>query len=237
MYILAIETTGAFASVAVSDGSRILAHIQGNDRFSHLENLMPQVKRAVAESGLSLGDMTAIAVSVGPGSFTGIRIGVSSARGLAQILKIPCVPVSSLQALAMRAEVEDNVLVCPMLDARRSQIYAGGYLINNGIASEIVAAGHYALDEFMGIVKEYDEIAIMGDGADVYEDKISEYRADGIIRVPEAVRYQHADTVAQLGAILYGQGNSVKYEQLKPDYMRIPEAERKLKEKNAGRRL
>ena len=104
MYILAIETTGAYASVAVTDGEKILAQVEGDDRFSHLQNLMPQVKTVLEESGVELRELSAIGVSVGPGSFTGIRIGVSSARALAQILKIPCVPVSSLEALAMRAE-------------------------------------------------------------------------------------------------------------------------------------
>ena len=234
MYILAIETTGAFASAAVTDGSRILAHIQGSDRFSHLQNLMPQVQQVIEESGLSIGDIDAIAVSVGPGSFTGIRIGVSSARGLAQILKVPCIPVSSLQALAMREAANRGTLICPMLDARRSQVYAGGYLIEEGSPVEAVKAGPYTLEEFLDAVKEYDSILIMGDAADVYGTRISELRTEGISTAPEDTCYQHADTVALMGAALLAQGEAVIYEELKPDYMRIPEAERKLKEQKAA---
>ncbi|MBQ3184720.1 MAG: tRNA (adenosine(37)-N6)-threonylcarbamoyltransferase complex dimerization subunit type 1 TsaB, partial [Firmicutes bacterium] len=89
MYILAIETTGAFASVALMKDDKIIGHVSGNDRFSHLQNLMPQVETVIKENELSIGDIDLIAVSNGPGSFTGIRIGVSTARALSQILDIP----------------------------------------------------------------------------------------------------------------------------------------------------
>ena len=89
MYFLAIETTGAFASVALLEDDRVLEHIQGHDRFSHLQNLMPQVKEVLENHKLSINDVETIAVSKGPGSFTGIRIGVSSARALCQVLGIP----------------------------------------------------------------------------------------------------------------------------------------------------
>ena len=102
MYLLAIETTGAFASVALLEDDCVLEHIQGHDRFSHLQNLMPQVKEVLENHKLSINDVSAIAVSKGPGSFTGIRIGVSSTRALCQVLGVPGVPVSSLEALAMR---------------------------------------------------------------------------------------------------------------------------------------
>ncbi len=84
MYLLAIETTGAFASVALLEDDCVLEHIQGHDRFSHLQNLMPQVKEVLENHKLSINDVSAIAVSKGPGSFTGIRIGVSSTRALAR---------------------------------------------------------------------------------------------------------------------------------------------------------
>lgn len=238
MYILAIETTGAYASVALTDGDKILAHVEGNDRFSHLQNLMPQVQEVMAQSGLSLGDVTAIATSVGPGSFTGIRIGVSSTRALAQILNIPCVPVSSLEALAMRAAdcqkagapIPEDVIICPMLDARRSQVYAGAYKLVDGFPQEVVTAAPYTLEEFMNAVSEYDNILIMGDGADSYGQKVADFRDKQFAIIDEDLRYQHANTVAILGANKFNSKIAVPFEQLQPEYMRIPEAERKLKE-------
>ena len=145
MYLLAIETTGAFASVALLEDDCVLEHIQGHDRFSHLQNLMPQVKEVLENHKLSINDVSAIAVSKGPGSFTGIRIGVSSTRALCQVLGVPGVPVSSLEALAMRVAdlpgekrrstgdtLDDRIWICPILDARRSQVYGGGYVLQNG---------------------------------------------------------------------------------------------------------
>ena len=270
MYFLAIETTGAFASVALLEDDRVLEHIQGHDRFSHLQNLMPQVKEVLENHKLSINDVEAIAVSKGPGSFTGIRIGVSSARALCQVLGIPGVPVSSLEALAMRAEElqgkeqqaaaggssakdapdmsktiadsalkasDDKTLLCPILDARRSQVYGGGYFLKNGYPVEMVKGGAYTVEEFLSKVDAYDRILLLGDGADAYGEKIVEARREkGKITeiASEAVRYQDAVTVGRLGAKLLKEGAGLSYQELLPDYMRQAEAERKLAEKQAA---
>lgn len=277
MYILAIETTGAFASVALMEDDRIIAHISGNDRFSHLQNLMPQVDAVIKESKLSLGDVNGIAVSCGPGSFTGIRIGVSSARALSQVLGIPCIPVSSLAALAMRAAEMDSckgagqrggvegvsfttedspgstsralnraasmqdaddagedcrsLLICPMLDARRSQVYAGGYFLQNGYPVEEIKAGPYLLEEFLSKMTRYHRILLLGDAVDKYGEKIRILRPDGTETTPESIRYQDAATVAKLGLKLFREKGGLGYNDVKPDYMRLAEAERKLREK------
>ena len=224
----------------------ILGHVQGHDRFSHLQNLTPQIQDALAAAGLSsLGDVAAIAVSRGPGSFTGIRIGVSTARALAQIKGIPCVAVSSLQALAQRANgtgkgPEGGWLVCPIFDARRSQVYGGGYFFD-----EAIEAGPYTIEEFMDEVamSGHRKVLFMGDGVDAYGEKIREIAGQGgdprfagmeIAFAPEEIRCQDAATVAALGAKLFAAGKTCTYEELKPDYMRQAEAERKLAEKQAA---
>ena len=273
MYFLAIETTGAFASVALLEDDRVLEHIQGHDRFSHLQNLMPQVKEVLENHKLSIHDVEAIAVSKGPGSFTGIRIGVSSARALCQVLGIPGVPVSSLEALAMRAAdlpteepqsaadaclassakdapdavktvagsaqrmSNEKTLLCPILDARRSQVYGGGYFLQDGYPVEQVKGGAYTVEEFLAETDEYDRILLLGDGADAYGEKIAEARQEkGKITeiASEAIRYQDAVTVGKLGAKLLKEGAGLSYQQLLPDYMRQAEAERKLAEKQAA---
>lgn len=242
MYILAIETTGAFASVALMEDDRLMGHVKGNDRFSHLQNLMPQVEEVTRNNQLQIGDIDAIAVSCGPGSFTGIRIGVSSARALAQILDIPCVAVSSLEALAMRAagteaditaDAEDRVLICPILDARRSQVYGGGYYLENGFPKEEIKAGPYTIEEFLEKAVRYERILLLGDAADVCGEKIKLLRPEGTETAPEDIRYQDAVTVAELGRKLLAETGGVKYSDVKPEYMRIAEAERKLREKQA----
>lgn len=254
MYILAVETTGAFASVALMDGDRIIGHIQGNDRFSHLQNLMPQVDTVIKESKLSLDDIAAIAVSDGPGSFTGIRIGVSSARALSQILDIPCVPVSSLEALAMRtleykeaaeaacaesngnASETGNILICPILDARRGQVYGGGYLIKDGYPEEVIKGAPYMIEEFLAKAEKFDRILLLGDGIDSYEERILAARPEGTWTAPECIRYQDAVSVAKLGARIFNEKGGLHYLEVQPEYMRIAEAERKLKEKQAAQR-
>lgn len=232
MYVLAIETTGAFASVALMKDDKIIGHISGSDRFSHLQNLMPQVDAVVKENGLSIGDIDLIAVSNGPGSFTGIRIGVSTARALSQVLGIPCVAVPSLDALALRGEeyAKDNTLICPMLDARRSQVYAGGYFFEEGYPVEEIKAGPYMLDEFLEKAAGYSRILVLGDAIDKYADKMAEIRPEGTLDIPEDIRYQDASCVAALGAKLYAENGGLSYNEVQPEYMRIAEAERKLKE-------
>lgn len=233
---------------ALEDGSecRILAHLEGHDRYSHLQNLTPQIQLVLSDAEITMDDLSAIAVANGPGSFTGIRIGVSTTRALSQVKGIPCVPVSSLEALAERCvqvagstdAPEEGVLICPILDARRSQVYGGGYLLENtgeGAVrlQEAVKAGPYTIDEFMELAGEYDEIYMLGDGVDTCGQKIEANRAEGVAFAPEEMRYQRAEEVAMLGAVKFAAGQSVAYDMLKPEYMRMAEAERKLRAKQA----
>lgn len=239
MYILGIETTGAFASVALMDDDRLIGHVQGQDRFSHLQNLMPQVESVVKDNKLSIGDIAVIAVSEGPGSFTGIRIGISSARALSQMLDIPCIGVPTLEALALRAEelsgeegiYDENTLICPVLDARRSQVYGGGYHIRDGQLHEMIKAAPYTVEEFLSKAETYNRILLFGDGTDVYGEKIVEIRDSVTHRAPKSIRYQDAVSVAKLGLRIFREKGGVRYNDLQPQYMRLAEAERKLKEK------
>ena len=246
MYLLGIETTGAFASVSLLDteGGTIDV-IHGNDRFSHLQNLTPQIETVLKRGDLTVRDLDGIAVSRGPGSFTGIRIGVSTARALSQIKGMPCVPVSSLEALAMRAQLAGEAaagkLICPILDARRSQVYGGGYLLEQvtgaGVKlNEVVKAGPYTIDEFMDLIRDYGEVFMMGDGVDTCGEKIQQIRTEGLAFAPEEIRYQRAEEVASAGAAKLAAGGGVTYDKLEPEYMRMAEAERKLRAKQAESR-
>lgn len=254
MYILAIETTGAFASVALAEAEwkdgkvtefTLRGHVEGHDRFSHLQNLAPQIEQVLGESGLLIGDVSVIAVSRGPGSFTGIRIGVSTARALSQVLGTPCASVPSLEAMALRQKAGKNdgidPVVCPIIDARRSQVYGGGFYVDeeNGTLDEVIPSGPYTVDEFLDAIAKagVESVLFMGDGVDKYRDLIEEQKEShgldscAFAYAAEECRYQKADTVAFLGAKLAASGKLCQFEELKPDYMRQAEAERKLKEK------
>ena len=281
MYILAIETTGAFASVALlkakqmkggsgsdlvktsaEDPGEILGVIHGNDRFSHLQNLTPQIQQILKESELQIGDMTAVAVSHGPGSFTGIRIGVSTARALAQVLDIPCIAVSSLEALALRAEEQaacqsaaggetEPLLVCPILDARRKQVYGAAYELVDGAPVCRIEPASCLMTEFLEKLDRYaDEASVkkaasepwqvlfLGDGIDTCGDIIEawsrERPAFAVAYGPEEIRYQDAAAVARRGLQLYREGKTCGYMQLQPEYLRMAEAEKKLRDRQAA---
>ena len=181
--------------------------------------------------------MDVLAVSVGPGSFTGIRIGVSTTRALAQVTGKPCVAVSSLEALAIRTrqlhdgQEDEEVLICPILDARRSQVYGGGYFVKDGETKEKIKAGPYTIEEFLELAKGFDKVLFAGDGVDAYREKIEEMRPEG---TAFASVYQDAEQVAALGIKLAEEGRCCSFGELKPDYMRLAEAERKLREKQNG---
>lgn len=290
MYILAIETTGAFASVALLQGPdkaaglaadagvaadtgatvdagatadavsgpRILGVIHGSDRYSHLQNLTPQISQILQDSALQIGDIGAIAVSHGPGSFTGIRIGVSTARALAQILDIPCIAVSSLEALALRASAGEaanpaagetapaqlqvsgaRTLICPILDARRKQVYGAAYELTGTLTCRIQPASCLMtdfLEKLSGLREEgFERICFIGDGIDTCGELIGEWPAFAEVScAPKEVRYQDAAEVALRGWQLLQEGKTCGYMELQPEYLRMAEAEKKLRDKMAA---
>lgn len=227
MYILALETTGPHASVAVINEEGKVAELSSDAVLNHLQHLMPMTQQLLDENGLKLGDMTAIAASQGPGSFTGIRIGVSSARALAQVMGLPTIAVPTLKAFAYNMP-DFNGLICPVFDARRSQVYAGAYKWENGSIVEVVEGAPYAIDEFLektaaaGLPRMF-----FGDGIKAYSDRFSEEEI-----APEPIRLQMASSVVKLAKDMLEAGESLHYEDLKPNYMRKAEAERKLEEKS-----
>lgn len=252
MYLLAIETTGAYASVALlqaEETARILSVIHGNDRFSHLQNLTPQIDQILKDNQLQAGDVDVIAVSHGPGSFTGIRIGVATARALGQILGTPCVAVSSLEALALRAlQTEEEalqsgsggrLLLCPALDARRKQVYGAAYEIRDGRLSCVLPERSILMVDFLKdldeIADQYDRILFLGDGIDTCGELIRQWdeTRQQVLYAPEEIRYQDAAAVALRGLQLWNDGKACDYIELQPEYLRMAEAEKKLKERKS----
>jgi tRNA threonylcarbamoyl adenosine modification protein YeaZ len=126
MKILTIETTGPIASVALLEEE--ITEIQGEKGYNHLTSLIPMTQQLLEQRGLSLGELTAIGVSVGPGSFTGIRIGVSTARALGQVAGLPLIAIPTLETFRFHGEEDDSVLRCAILDARRDQVYGACFL-------------------------------------------------------------------------------------------------------------
>lgn len=241
MKILAIETTGPFCSVALIDEKGNISVKESGEKLNHLKTLMPMAEELLKENSINMKEISAIAVSIGPGSFTGIRIGVTTARSLAQILGIRCIPVPTLKAFAIglrdKGKAGGDKAVCPVFDARRKQIYAC-CLIGD---EEVVSSGAYDPDEFLDKVKNamneknISESIFAGDGTVPYEDLIKEtMEKDGFTTDIKRETYQEAGAVAKLALEMYEKNETVNYEKLKPEYMRKPEAQRRLEERLKG---
>lgn len=236
MAILAMETTGPYCSVAFLDGEGKLNQRTGTQVMNHLQTLTPMMRDLMEEEGVTWEDIDHIAVSVGPGSFTGIRIGVSAARALNQITGIPLIAVGTLDAFGRQEGEEKDVLVCPLLDARRSQVYGGAYRDQK----TVIPGGPYMLDEFLDRLEGEDGICFVGDGLKAYGQRIQAWAEEKgkTVRCKEA--FQQASGVALLARDMVQAGGALDdgilldYNTLKPNYMRIPEAERKLKETKAA---
>jgi tRNA threonylcarbamoyladenosine biosynthesis protein TsaB len=234
MYILAIETTGLKASVAIIDENMRVWKAESDRKLSHLQNLIPLIGDLLEKSKLTLDDITHIAVSEGPGSFTGIRIGIATGKALAQALKLPMISVPTLKSFAWNVPDFDG-LICPIFDARREQVYAGAYFWQEGICKQAILDDAYFIDEFLNKIDEFDpkkdkQVLMMGDGIKVYKDALEDWKAKSCRKLIINDLSQDAESVAKLAYILYKDGKVKSYEQVKPVYLRKAEAERKLEQ-------
>jgi tRNA threonylcarbamoyladenosine biosynthesis protein TsaB len=243
MNILAIETTGAQASVALIDETGQVSLETSDQKMNHLQNLMPMVDMILSKRGLKIDDLTYIAVSEGPGSFTGIRIGVSSARALAQALGLQTIGVPTLKSFLYHVPDYKGV-VCPIFDARRNQVYGGAYQWMDGQSEEFVPGDAYDLDELLGLLEQrfqsvsgQKEVTFFGDGIIPYRDQIEAWQQASpnnniqVFFAADDIRLQKASSVARLALELCRSGNRKSLYDLKPVYMRKAEAERKLEGK------
>lgn len=241
MNILAIETTGAEASVAVINEREEVSMEISDQKLNHLQNLMPMTDILLKKRGMEIDDIDYIAVSEGPGSFTGIRIGVSSARALAQAMNRETIGVPTLKTFLYHVP-EYRGIVCPIFDARRSQVYGGAYQWADSCRHrEIVPGAAYDLQEFLLLLGKAlqapCDITFFGDGIASYQEQILKWQDVSLndnIRVLFAdndLRLQKASSVARMALELYRTGEIKNLFDLKPVYMRKAEAERKLEEK------
>ena len=247
MKILALETTGKYGSAAVTDENGMVCSASSGEEMNHLRGMISLIDRAVTSAGISRRDLTHVAASIGPGSFTGIRIGVTTARTIAQMLGLPCIAVSSLEALAEGALSEaisgGALYVVPVINARRHQTYAAVYEAAYTSDSEmqtlvpVMEERQYMIEELLAeLIKRlaaYDGACayFTGDGIDAYEDIIrSEMPEGSYLFAGEDIRYQKAEAVAVIALAKAKAGDTVPYERLIPEYMRLAEAEQRLKE-------
>ena len=227
MKILAIDTSGPVAGCAVMVDGRIVHSIALNHGLTHSETLMPAVEAVMDASGLKCSDIDVFAAVAGPGSFTGVRLGICAAKGFAHAADRPCVPVHALEALAMNFYGFDG-LVCPILDARRRQVYCALFDTRNGYPVRVGEDDAVALDELLERLPKDKRILFVGDGVGVHEQTIRETLGERACIAPPNLRDLRPDAVCVLAQC--HREDWIPAHELRPVYLRAPQAER---ERNA----
>ncbi len=233
MLILGIDTATLACSAALLGPESLLGEMTVNVKKTHSEQLMPLINSLLEFCQVERDKLTGIAVAAGPGSFTGIRIGVATARGLAQGLSIPAVGVSTLEALA-ETVTGPGMLICPFLDARREEVYGAFYrrqAAHPYRLEEIMPPGAMKLEALLTRAAEFEQpVTFLGEGLKSYGQEIRRVLAKQALLVPLSLN--RAGPVAWRGKQILEETRSTTYEQALPIYIRLPEAERKLKQRS-----
>lgn len=224
MKILALETSAKSVSAAVVEDGAVRASCSSCTGLTHSRTLMPMVEAMLKNAELTLAQMDAMAVAAGPGSFTGLRIGVSAAKGLAWAADKPCIGVSTLEAMAQNLAHMDALLVCAM-DARRNQVYNALFEAKDGVLTRVTADRAIEVRELAEELRgETRRMIVLGDGAVLCRDGLAAVGVSCAL-APEALRWQNA-----VGVGLAAQGAPlVSAQQLTPVYLRMSQAERERK--------
>lgn len=220
MIILALDTSGPVAGVAVWEDGRIRYEGAAVNKMTHSESVMPMVEEALRRTGLTMQAISLLAVTVGPGSFTGVRIGVTAVKAMAHALGIPCVGVDTLEATAAGIDNIDEI-ICPIQDARVQQVYGAAFRAGQRLMDDCVMK----VDEFLTAVAALgDHFLFTGDGVAIYREKITQTLGDRARFAASQSAYLRPAAVAALGA--RDAERAVDYLTLQPMYLRAPQAER-----------
>ena len=217
--LLSLDSSAVTASVALTDGDRVIKSEFVNSGLTHSETLLPMVKRVMGDNEFS--SLDAVAITAGPGSFTGVRIGVATVKGIAFAGNIPCYGVSTLEAIAYNF-VDENCVVCAVMDARRMQFYNAIFKVENGIVLRITPDRAISIDDLREELKQYDSVIIAGDGAALCSQNIA---LDNCKIAADDKIYQNALSVAKC----VKNKKAIAPSALMPVYLRQSQAERELK--------
>lgn len=231
MNILGIDSSGMVASVALICDDVTVAEYSVNYKKTHSQTLLPMLDEIVKMTEQELNELDAIAVAAGPGSFTGLRIGSATVKGLGLALDKPIIPVPTCHALAYNLWGTDK-LVCPIMDARRNQVYTGIYEFIDGKLEVVLEQSAMDINKLTGIINEMKRpVIFIGDGIPVFKNNISENIEYGFAFAPAHMSRQRAGSVAALGACYFKEGIYESADEHKPIYLRKSQAERELEEK------
>ena len=236
MKIIALDSSGLVASVALLEDTGLVGEYNIQYKKTHSQTLLPMLEELKDQVELELSTVDAIAIASGPGSFTGLRIGSATAKGLAYALQIPIIEIPTLQGLACNlCGIAD--VVCPIMDARRGQVYAGIYefdgqklhIVEDQMAVPIEELG----EKLKKYLKEGRRVTFLGDGVPVHKTKITEEILPGeaVTFAPANMNRQRAASVGTLGMQYYKEGKIETAMEHEPEYLRVSQAERERKER------
>lgn len=233
MRILAFDSTATAASVAICEDGKVVSEFFVNAGLTHSRTLVPMLEAALENTDSDLKSIDMLAISNGPGSFTGVRIGVAVAKGIAFAENLPCVEVSTLEAMAYNLVLTDCI-VCSVMDARCAQVYNAVFEIKYGEVNRLCVDRALAIADLKSeLVEKYSDkrIILVGDGAELCFKEFMDTSLS-IELAPDAIRFQKASSVAAAAQEKINKGEKVKNaSELLPAYLRLSQAERELKKK------
>lgn len=231
MKTLAFDSTAKTASVAVAEDGKLLAEYNIDNGLTQSELLLPMAEDVLKSLKLSFSDIELIACSVGPGSFTGVRIGVSLVKGIAFARNLPCCEVSTLEALAQNLSGLSGIIV-PVMDARRAQVYTATFECRENEIKRLTEDRLIPITELAEKLAKYGESAIylVGDGYDLAKSKLGELGVK-TENTPVLLRSENAFSIAKIAYEKYGRGEFCTDRDMKPVYLRLPQAQRERLEK------
>lgn len=231
MNLLAMDTSGPVAGVSIIKNDQVVYEAMAVNQFTHSVSMMPMVEEALNHAGMVLQQMDALAVTVGPGSFTGVRIGVSTVKGMAHGLGKPCIPVDALEALAFSAPFFEGV-ICPIQDARAGQVYGAAFRWHNGELERLMPDSALKLEEYLAQLLSLGvRFWFTGDGLNRYREAIAAKLGERAVLAPEALCYLRPGCAAALA--LEKRDEAVDYLSLAPLYLRAPQAQREREAREA----
>ena len=228
MIILAMDTSGPVAGVAILEDGRVRYEAMAINKMTHSESIMPMVEEALCRTALQKEQLTHLAVTVGPGSFTGVRIGVTAVKAMSHALGIPCIGVDALEATAFGIENSDEI-ICPIQDARVHQVYGAAFRGGQRLMADCVVK----LDEYLAQISALgDRFLFTGDGVLAYREQIAEALGEKARFAAAHSAYLRPAAVACLAE--RDREQAVDYLTLQPLYLRAPQAERERARREAG---
>ena len=234
MRILALDSSGLVATVAILEEEQILAEYTVNYKKTHSQTLLPMLDEVAKMIELDLSTIDAIAVAGGPGSFTGLRIGSATAKGLGLALNKPLIHIPTVDGLAYNLYGTMG-LICPIMDARRNQVYTGLYRFDGDEFQVVEGQMALSVQDLVVKLNEYgQQVTFLGDGVPVYGDQLAKELHVKYHFAPAHMNRQRAAAIAALAVKYYQEGKIETAEEHRPDYLRLSQAERERAEKDAN---